>query len=107
MDFHALKQDQTLLVQIHIFSRLFLTLSYYLTLSEFRSRFLNSIELLNSCKHFIRLTSLSSVHLKRACEVAWDLSLRSIKFSSCFGKNVDYMENLKFSSRFEISSRVR
>ena len=35
----------------------------------FSSRF-SLDELLNSCKHFMRLVSLSSVHLKRACEVA-------------------------------------
>ena len=38
----------------------------------------------NSCKHFIRLISLSSVHLKRACEVAIFIRV---------GENVDYMKN--------------
>ena len=39
-----------------------------LTLSVFDSQLLNFIELLNSSKHSVRLISLSSVHLKRACE---------------------------------------
>ena len=39
-----------------------------LTLSVFDAQFLNSMELLDFCKHFIKLRSLSSVHLERACE---------------------------------------
>ena len=53
----------------YISVRLFLPHSYNLTLSAFESQYLNFMELLNSCKYFIRLTRLSSVHLKRACEV--------------------------------------
>ena len=56
--------------QKSLYLKTFLTLSHNLTLSEFESRFLNSMQLLNSCKHYMRLISLSSVHLKRACEVA-------------------------------------
>ena len=41
-------------------------------------------ELSNPCKHFIRLISLSSVHLKCSCEVATFIQV---------GENVDYMEN--------------
>ena len=54
---------------IYLF-RLFLTLSYNLTLLAFEAQFLNSMDFLNSCKHFIRSIRLSSVHLKRACEFA-------------------------------------
>ena len=50
--------------------RLFLTLSYNMTLLAFESQFLNSMEFLNSYKYFVRLICLSSIHLKRACEVA-------------------------------------
>ena len=39
-----------------------------LNLSVFDSQFLNSMELLNSCKHFVRLINLSSFRLKCACE---------------------------------------
>ena len=48
----------------------FLTFWYNFTLLPFESRFLNSMEFLNSWKHFIRLLSLSLAHLKRACKVA-------------------------------------
>ena len=65
-------------------------------------------ELSNSCKHFIKSISLSSVHLKRACEA---LFFKKVEFTRAkyqlliqVGKNVDYMENLQFSSRAEISS---
>ena len=53
----------------YISARLFLTLSYNLTLSALESQFRNSKELLNTRKHFIRLIR-STVHLNRACEVA-------------------------------------
>ena len=71
-------------------------------------------ELSDSCKHFIRSISLSSVHLKRACEVAIFI-FKKINMGFTRGKyqnfiqtvkNVDYTENLKFSSRTEISSWV-
>ena len=55
----------------YISARPFLTLAYNLTLSVFGSQFLNSMELLSSCKHFMRLISLSSIHLKRAYEVVY------------------------------------
>ena len=54
-------------------------------------------ELPKSCKHLIRFISLSSVHLKRACEVAITRSKYQIFIQ--IGKKVDYMENLKISSR--------
>ena len=63
-------------------------------------------ELPNSCKHFIRSISLSSVHLKRACEVTIfifkkiNMEFTSAKYQNFIQivKNVDYMENsgLKF-----------
>ena len=43
---------------------------------KFESQFLNSMELLNFGKHFIKLISLSSVHLKRAFEVALFIFLK-------------------------------
>ena len=64
----------------------------------------------NSCKHFIKLISLSSVHLKRACEVAIFI-FKKVNTEFTRGKyqifiqvvkNVDYIENLEFSSRAEI-----
>ena len=42
--------------------------AWNLTLPVFGSKFLNFLELLNSCEHFIRLINLSAAHLKRACE---------------------------------------
>ena len=72
-------------------------------------------ELSNSCKHFIRLLGLPSVHLKHACEVAifiFQKNKQGIRacvvsnFHPGLEKNVNYMENLEFSSRVEISSRV-
>ena len=54
----------------YISAKSFLTFSYKLALLAFESQFLNYLERLNSCKHFMRLVSFSSIHLKRACEVA-------------------------------------
>ena len=65
------------------------------------------MEPLNSCKYFIKLVSLSSVHLKRACEVAiYVLEMRnspgrSIKISSWVGKM-----SIIWKIKIEISSRV-
>ena len=95
------------IVDIYLFGP-FLTLPYNLSLSALESQFLNSREHLTSCKH------LSSVHLKGPCEVAIFIFMKINKeFSRAFyeifipgWKNVDYMENLKFSFPVEISSRV-
>ena len=54
-------------------------------------------ELPKSCKHLIRFISLSSVHLKRACEVA--ITRTKYQIFIQIGKKINYMENLKFSSR--------
>ena len=59
-----------------------------LTLSAFDSQFLNFIELLNSCKHFIRLINLSSVHLKYAFEAS---SLFFLKVNQEFLSHVGKM----------------
>ena len=91
--------------------RLFLTLSHTfshnLTLSAFESQFLKSIEHLNSCKR------LSSVHLKRACEVAIFIFLKNkqgvvcgTKFSSRVGRNVDSQQTFfVFQDVFKMSWR--
>ena len=85
------------------------------SLPEFESQFLNSMELWNSCKHFIRLISLSSVHLKRACEVVIFIfflnkqGMRACTVSKFYPrpeKNVHYMDNSKFSFQAESSSRL-
>ena len=54
----------------YISVRPFLTFSYSLTLSAFDSQFLNSMDILHSCKHFMRLINLPSFYLKSVCEVA-------------------------------------
>ena len=77
--------------------------TFSLTWSVFQSQFLNSMEHLNSCKR------LSSVHLKRATEVAIFIFLNISKEFACVsrvGKNTNYIENLNFSSRVEISTWV-
>ena len=91
--------------------RLFLTLSHTfshnLTLSAFESQLLKSIEHLNSCKR------LSSVHLKRACEVAIFIFLKNkqgvvcgTKFSSRVGRNVDSQQTFfVFQDVFKMSWR--
>ena len=105
MDFYSLEQDQTPLVHLHIFFvRPFLIFSYNLTLSAFEPQFLNSMELLNSCKHFMRLVSLPSdqnVLVKSPYffkKINKEFARAWFKFSFEIGKNVDCMKNLKFLS---------
>ena len=95
----------------YISASLFLTLSYNFTLSAFEFQILNSMEYLNSDKHFIRLISLPTVHLNRTREVAIFTFLKNKQetrkcvvsnFNPGMEKNVSYMENSKFSSRVEI-----
>ena len=62
--------------------------------------------LANSWKHFIRLISLSTLSIWNVFVKSPNSRVRSIKFLFRVGKNVDYMENLEFSLRVEISSRV-
>ena len=57
---------------------------------------------------FYEIGKLVKRHSKRACEVAVFIFLKINKeflraFFTRVEKNVDYMENLKFSSRVEIS----
>ena len=68
----------------------------------------------NSCKHFIRLISLSSVYLERPLEVAMFVFFRNKQGIHAYivsnfhlgWKNVDNIKNFEFSSRVEVSSRV-
>ena len=62
-------------------SRFSKRLSFFLLV--FESQFLNSMEFLNICKHFIWLISLPSVHMKNACEVASSFFLKINKEFAC------------------------
>ena len=68
----------------------------------------------SSCKHFIRLISLSSVYLERPLEVAMFVFFRNKQGIHAYivsnfhlgWKNVDNIKNFEFSYRVEISSWV-